>query len=100
LDGNENSQQILTVFNYSRLSCICLSHLCEPYETLSSMRNFSGPFDRIYGRVDCRRKILKSLPKQIKYWVAWKFFRMLLKLCKLKFVYVIPQIFAFFICKI
>jgi hypothetical protein len=32
-----------------------LSHLCEPYETLSFMHNFSGLFNRIKSRVDCKR---------------------------------------------
>jgi hypothetical protein len=40
--------------HWKRKPSKCRSHLCEPYETLSFMRNFSGPFDRIYGRVDCK----------------------------------------------
>jgi hypothetical protein len=48
----------------------CLSHLFELYETLSFMRKFSGPFDRIYGRVDC---IFFELQNKEKFRVTWKF---------------------------
>jgi hypothetical protein len=38
--------EIFLISNHSRLSRICLSHLCEVYETLSFMRNFSGPLKK------------------------------------------------------
>jgi hypothetical protein len=51
----------MLLFCYSRLSRVCLSHLYEPYETHSLMRNFFDPFVTYTGESTVQEDLRKSL---------------------------------------